>query len=358
MFCPGPVHVADNVKHAAIEKDMCHREAEFSDMLDELQNNLLRVIELRQPENYQGIVITGSSSAANEMVISTVVQSGVTLVITNGEFGNRLQAISEHYCTQTHVIAFEWGELIDVQRVAQFLSETKVDTLLMVHHETSTGILNPVAAIGQLAAKYDLTFIVDTVSSIGAEKIDMESWNIDFIIGTAGKALAAFPGLAFTIGKVSSFEALRSRKSPTIYLNLLRFYDYGRTLKQTPNTPSVQLFVALNQALKNILELGVEKYRSCILELATRLRITFVELGLEQLVADSTHLSSVLTTLRLPGKMSWPQLQSQLRERGIVMYGGKGSLKDSHFQVSNIGALTDSDVDYCINSLRSIVEGS
>lgn len=358
LFCPGPVHVLDNVKQAAIERDICHREAEFSEMLDDLQSNLLKVVEIRQPENYQAVVITGSSSAANEMVISTVVQKGSTLVITNGEFGNRLQAMAEHYSQQVHTIAFDWGEFIDVRRIESFLTETKINTIVMVHHETSVGILNPVAEIGQLAAKYNCTFIVDTVSSVGSEKIDMESWNIDFIIGTAGKALAAFPGLAFIIGKVNAFEALRSLKNPTIYLNLIRFYDYGRTLKQTPNTPSVQLFMALNQSLKNILEQGVEQYRARTRELANRFRAFFTEIELELLVPDTQYLSSVLTTLRLPEGMSWTELQEKLRQKNIVMYGGKGPLIKTHFQVSNIGDLSDEDMEYCMTSLRSIIKGT
>lgn len=356
LFCPGPVHVAENVRKAAVEVEIGHREPEFSEIVEEINDKLLKVLEIRKPSAYFSFAVTGSSSASNEMILSNAVGKKNILVVTNGEFGDRLYNISKLHDLSVKKLDFGWGNAIDILRVEECIKKYKIQVIAMVHHETSTGMLNDVATVGVLAKKYKNLFIVDAVSSSGAEKIDMEKWNIDFLTGATGKAICAFPGMSFIVGRVKEFEKLKNVKSPTLYLDLYKFYHYSKDLKQTPNTPAVPSFLAFDEALENILEEGVIERRKKIKRYAEMLRAEFKALGLQPFVKDEKQMSSVLTTLYVPEGMTPTDIQKKLREKRIVVYAGKGPIKNDVFQVANIGDLSQGDIEYFISAIREIVK--
>ena len=118
-------------------------------------------------------------------------------------------------------------------------------------------MLNPLAQIGALAKASGALFVVDGVSSVGAEVIDMEACNIAFVSSSSSKALGSYPGLSFVVGRKKQFKRLKHHAAKTTYLNLATFYAFLKTHSQTPNTPAVPLFFALDQALTDILREGV-----------------------------------------------------------------------------------------------------
>jgi len=245
LFCPGPFHIAQNVKDASINQEICHREVEFSDLLQDLNNKLLEVFEIGSKKNFHSVFITGSSTAANQSLINAVGFGKNVLVLTNGEFGERLFNTSEFLGNRTSHLDFGWGNEIDLNQVEKCLINNKINVLFVVHHETSTGMLNRIQDLGYLCKKYEILFCVDAVSSVGAEKIDMEEWNIGFCTGGTGKVLGGFPGLSFVIGKKEEFAKLATSSKP-LYLDLYNYYKYSVTLNQTPNTPSIPSLLALN----------------------------------------------------------------------------------------------------------------
>lgn len=357
LFCPGPVNVDENVKSVLREYDIGHREIEFSKLLTSIDGLLLDLVHVTHKRRYKSVLITGSSSAANESVISTVLGTPrKMLIVKNGEFGNRLFELARHHSDDCIHIDFGWGKKLDISKIEEVIQKHSIDTLAMVHHETSTGMLNDVAEISNLVKKYKLLFIVDAVSSIGAETIEMEKWNIDFLTGATGKAVGAFPGSSFVIGKVSEFKKLRSVKHDTYYLNLSRYFEYMDLKLQTPNTPAVQSFQALNQSLINIHKMGIQTYIDRHKARAKKLRAVFKELDF-QFVIPEKEMSSVLTTIYAPKNIQVNTIMSKLRKKNIIIYGGKGPIEGKAFQVANIGALTDMQIDYFITSISEIIRG-
>ena len=174
LFTPGPVTVADNVRRAVARADICHREVEFERVLDSVERRLLDLFEIREQVAYQAVVITGSGTAANEAMLSSVVGDQNILVLANGEFGERLHAISSIHNQHTSILRFPWGELLDLAVVHDYLEHHQVDVIAVAHHETSSGMLNPLEAIGAMALANGSMLLVDCVSSAGAEHIDME----------------------------------------------------------------------------------------------------------------------------------------------------------------------------------------
>lgn len=357
LFCPGPVNVAQNVKEAVVECEIGHREDEFSAIVRRLQKKILQVFEVKNTRRYLPIIVTGSGTAANESVLSSIVGDKHILVLVNGEFGERLAEISSIHNPNTHILRFKWAASIDVKRVENYLKRHHIDVVAVVHHETCTGMLNPIDKIGKLAKKYDAQFFVDAVSSAGAEKIDMEKWYITFCSTSSSKALASLPGLSIVVGEKRAFEALKHMPVRTSYLNLYKFYFFAKQQAQTPNTPAVQLFYALEQALTNILQDGIKIHRQKIAMMATTLRAGMKKMGLSFLI-DEKDMSSVLTTVRIPSYTDLAILRNKLKEKSFIVYNGKGPFKDKVFQVGNIGELSKDEIDIFLRELHEILLAS
>jgi len=225
----------------------------------------------------------------------------------------------------------------------------------MVHHETSTGMLNPLQQIAALTKRYRKELFVDAVSSIGALPVDVEENEITFCTGSANKAIASVPGLSFVCGKRSAFDGLKLGRSRSMYLDLYKHFVYNDQQYQTPNTPAVNLFFALEAALDEILDRGIpqtfENYRN----LAAQLRAGLKDLGFRFFISEE-HMSPVLTTVDLPPGFGAEEFHDRLKQLGYITYAGKGILKDRVFQVANIGALGPKQAKSFLRALARVIQ--
>jgi 2-aminoethylphosphonate-pyruvate transaminase len=354
LFTPGPVNVAKNVQMAICKEDICHRETDFDCLLQSIENKLLKLFKIKIIADYRAVVITGSGTAANESILSSVVGNKNILILSNGEFGERLFNISKIHNKNTFLLEFAWAESLDLEKIKAYLQKHQIDIVAMVHHETSSGMLNPLEKIGALVKANSAMFIVDCVSSAGAEVIDMEKCNIAFCSSSSSKAIGSYSGLSFVVGKTEEFEKLKNLPIKTTYLNLYKFYDFIKTLSQTPNTPAIHLFFALEQALINILNEGVSNRYANIRRKANILRQGMLNLGLK-FVIDQTKMCSVLTTVYIPSHINVGIFRQKLRNKSIIIYEGKGCFKNRVFQVGNIGELSFDDIQFFLDSQREIL---
>lgn len=355
LFTPGPINVAENVRTAICKEDLCHREIDFEYLLQSIESKLLTLFEIKNIANYRAVVITGSGTAANESILSSVVGNKGILILSNGEFGKRLFNISKIYNKNTFLLEFAWGDKLDLGKIETYLKKHSIDIVAMVHHETSSGMLNPLEKVGALSHAAGAMLIVDCVSSAGAEVIDMEKWNIAYCSSSSSKAIESYPGLSFVIGKTEEFEKLKNLPAKSTYLNLDKFYHFIKTLSQTPNTPAVPLFFALEQALVNILNQGVSNRNAALSRRANFLRQGMLKLGLKFLI-DQKDMSSVLTTVYTPSHIDVAVLRQKLRKKSIIIYEGKGCFKNRVFQVGNIGKLSLAEIQFFLDSLREVLQ--
>ncbi len=354
LFTPGPVNVAEDVRLAIAKEDICHREIEFESLLSSIEKKLLSLLQIRQSKRYRAVVVTGSGTAANEAMLSSVVGDGSILILSNGEFGERLHKTSVIHNEHSHLIECPWGQALDLAVIEAYLKTHSINVIAVAHHETCSGMLNPLAAIGALAKAHGAIFIVDGVSSIGAEAIDMETDGIAFCSSSSSKAIGSYAGLSFVVGRTTEFEKLKNHRAKTTYLNLATFYDFQKNRSQTPNTPGVPLFFALEQALTNILREGVVHRFAKIKRKADLLRRGMRKLDLE-FVLDEKDMCSMLTTVRLPAALDIGILRQKLRSKSIIIYEGKGCFKGNAFQVGNIGELSDFDIAFFLRTLKAIL---
>jgi 2-aminoethylphosphonate-pyruvate transaminase len=350
LLCPGPVMVSPQVKSALLHSDIGHRETEFIEVLARTRQKLNQVFGVKSNQ-YTNVILTGSGTAANESLLSSYGPGKRLAIVTNGEFGNRLLEIARCHELEYIPIDFGWGRRVDLQRVENIIREERVDALMMVHHETSTGMLNPVDQMGDLLRRYQVDFLVDAVSSLGAEALSVEEAGITFCTASANKAIAALPGLAFVCGKKAAFAALRDVKPRTRYLDLYRHYEYEEIHSQTPNTPAVSLFFALETALDELLQDTLEKRMDDYGRLSQLVRTRLKRMGLS-FVIDEVDMSRVLTTVYYPEGIDVEAFHEWIKKHNYVIYRGKGPYLGKAFQIANIGHVTEEQITAFLDLLE------
>jgi 2-aminoethylphosphonate-pyruvate transaminase len=353
LFCPGPVMVSEKVRQALLHPDMCHRVPSFENIIQNVQNKLLEVYKAN--EDYAILLITGSGTAANETVISSYfTDDDEVLLISNGEFGDRLEELLQIHKVKADILKYEWGKRPDVSDVERKLKANRhITTMMMVFHETSTGVVNPVKEVGELAARYGKTYIVDGVSAVAGEDVDVVRDHIDFCTSSSNKCLASFPGVGIICANKSKTERTQKNKTRVAYLNLYRLYQMSENLHQTPNTPSVTMFIALEAAVQRLLEEGLAEQINRHQRCARMIRDGVRKMGLRLLIEDKVA-SNTVSSVFLPAEISMADFIGAMEEKGFTVYAGKGPLKPQNmFQIANMGEI---DEEMCHVFLKTMEE--
>lgn len=351
LFSPGPVMTSEKVRNALLHYDICHRSREFEKLYKRLCTKVLKIFDA--DDSYKSVLISGSGTAANEAVLSSVFRPGdKALLIRNGEFGDRLKQMLDQYKIPYADCRFEWGTQVDTEKVEQVLNEDPDITLIaMVYHETSSGMLNPAKKTGELADRYSKKYFLDCVSAAGGQKIEVAKNNVTFATTVGGKCIGAYPGSAIICFKEKAVQELDARMGKNVYLNLYRHYEKAQSSDQTPNTPNVNLFWALEAAIDEILSEGldhrIERYRRC----ASVLREGMKNLGLKFLLPED-EMANTVTSVFLPEGKELDSFIEEMEKDGYTVYPGKNNFHEMNvFQVANMGEIYRED---CMAFLRTL----
>lgn len=352
LFCPGPVTVSERVKSIVNYPDIGHRMPQFEMLFRSLQEKLLQVY--KADKDYTVLFITGSGTSANEAVISSYFQDGdEALLVVNGEFALRFKEMLETYRIKATILEYKWGSLPNLEDIEdQLKKNNKIKAVLVVFHETSTSVINPVSSIGKLAKKYGKVFIVDAVSALGGEDVNVVRDNIDFCTSSANKCLASLPGIGIICAKIKRIEEIKHNHPKSVYLNLNNIYKYSQ-IGQTPNTPSITMFraleVAVTELLEECLDNRIERYKRCVSIIRKGLR----DMGLKFFV-DEKIMANTLTSVFLPKKIDSQRFIQRLDEKGFTVYSGKRHLKEQNMiQIGNMGAIYE---ETCYEFLKAMFE--
>lgn len=353
LFSPGPVMVEESVRQTLLHYDICHRSPEFEALYSSIRSKIVQLFE--GDDTYTSVVVSASGTAANETCLSSVFNDGdEALLIDNGEFGNRLFEILSKYNIPTTHLKYEWATDPDLDEIDKALSENgSIKWVCMVFHETSTAMINPVHEVGEIVKKYGRRFYVDCVSAAGGQHIEVVKNNIDLCSSVGGKCLGGYPGSAYVCGKIELMEALTPEMGKSVYLNLASHYQKAKKYNQTPNTPNVPLFWALDAALdwtlaKETLDGRIARYQEC----AKILRDGMRAMGLRILLPDE-KMSNTVTSVFLPSGKNVTDFINELEEDGYTVYAGKGKfLEMNMFQVANMGAIYPDDCREFLETLK------
>jgi len=350
LLNPGPVNVTPRVRDALLRGDMCHREVEFADLMGSIRQKLLQAFDIEN--EYSAVLISGSGTAALEMGVSSCLSPGKSiLIIENGLYGERISQIADVYGFQKHLLTYEWGESPRLEDIENALKQhPDIEVIAMVHHETTTGLLNPIQSVSQLAQKYEKKFLVDCISSLAGDELDFKTCPIDFAIGTANKCLQGLPGVAFVLFRKNDLCRLNYIPARSLYFNLVKHHG-AQEAGDTLFTPAVQIHYAFDEALDELLEETVAGRIQRYNQAANLFRKGFSEIGLEFLIPEATR-SNGLTALRLPDGITYSELHSKLKNNGFVIYAGQGNFMNQIFRIANMGDLKTEDINTCLRILK------
>jgi 2-aminoethylphosphonate-pyruvate transaminase len=355
LLNPGPGTTSESVKQALLVDDICPREQEFGTLLADINQGLLKI---GQAEERFGVALFASSGtgAVEAMLTSAVHKNDHVLILTNGAYSNRMKQVCDSYDIP-HSTLFSFGERIDLELLEEKLrSDDSISHLAITHHETATGMLNPLEEISDLCEKTNITLLVDAMSTFGAVPIPLDELNISYICASSNKCIQGMAGLSFVLFDKDRLNDDLAQKSPNFYFDVRAQYQYFQEKGQLRYTPPVQICYAFKQAIDETLNETVEKRRERYSENWSVLYDGLQELGFEPFL-DRSDESEILLALKLEGQLpkGFDHFHDYLYERNITVYPGKIP-ETNTFRVAVIGDLRKEDLEFAVGKIGEYLE--
>jgi 2-aminoethylphosphonate-pyruvate transaminase len=353
LLNPGPANTSPSVRDALVMPDLCHREPECFEMMRRCRDGIVRLAGAGS--DWTAVLFTGSGTAAVEATICAAVPPPrALLVVDNGVYGDRMLKIARVHGIATIAVRCDMFTPVRPADVESALAaHPEVSHVALVHHETTTGLLNPVAEVARVAHASDRRVIVDAMSSLFGEPLDLAQDGIDFVTASANKCLQGIPGVSFVLARRRALDALKGRPPRSVYLDL-----YGHFVSQeadnTPFTPAVQVLHAMEQALAELAEEGLGRRLARYADNARVLRAGMARLGFEALGTPEGR-SNILTTFRLPPGVRYEPLHDAMKRRGYIIYAGQGDIRTYAFRVANMGTLTPRDMEGVVAAFEEAI---
>lgn len=355
LLNPGPVNVAPAVKAAIAGEDWCHREPEYFQLQDRVREGVVRALEL-DAAKWASILLTGSGTCAVEAMISSLVpHDGALVVVSNGVYGDRIAKMGRAHGVEVIEVISDPSQSPDLAKVEAAIvgAGGRAKAIAAVHHETTTGLINPVAEIGALAKKHGLVYLLDSVSGLAGEAIDLEAAHVDAAACTANKCFEGLPGICFVVARRAAVAAVAKAPPRTLYLHLPA-YLAKQDEQDTPFTPAVQVLMALEVATNLLIEEGLANRIRRYAGYAKIVRDGVEKLGLRLWLPPELR-SNTITTIALPPGATYEKLHDAMRAEGFVIYAGQGDLRTKAFRIANMGQLPEAELRRAIDVLARTI---
>ncbi|MBI4325487.1 MAG: alanine--glyoxylate aminotransferase family protein [Chloroflexi bacterium] len=355
LHIPGPVEVSEKTFRAFCSPMIGHRGQGFKDLYAKIQPQLQALLYTRR------LVYLSTSSAWGVMegAIRNLVTKKV-LCCMCGAFSDKWLDVAQRCGKAAEGLKVDWGSPILAEQVDARLATGQFDALTVIHNETSTGVMSPLAQIAALKRKYpDIMLIVDSVSSMTATKIEFDALGIDVLLAGTQKAFALPPGLAVFVCSEAALAKAAAIKDRGYYFDFVEFQKNAEN-SMTPSTPSIGHVYALASKLEDIFQEGLEArfHRHETLARMTRLWAArhgftlFPEPGYE-----SVTLTCINNGAKPGGRVAdVPKLQKLVKDQGFLIDGGYGKIKGTTFRISNMGDETEATMQQLYAALDSAMK--
>jgi predicted phosphoserine aminotransferase len=354
FFLPGPTEVRADVLAAMTRPMIGHRGSDIESLLARIAPRLQQIFRTTQP------VYTSTSSATGLMEAGVRnAMRGRLLCLINGAFSQRFHKAAVNSGIVADKLEVAPGGIHTPEMLAEALHREAYDAITVVHSETSTGALNPIRELAQVAhAAGDVMVIVDTVSSMAGAPVEVDQWELDYVLTGSQKAFAVPPGLGFCTANDRMFERARTSKNRGLYFDLIEFHDYWKK-NQTPNTPAVSLLYALDLQLEHIAAEGIEA-RWARHDAMARRTWSWVEAqrgrGIDlKVLAPEGYRSPTVTCISAPPGKTGSQVVAAMKTKGFVISTGYGSMKDQMMRIGHMGDHTLAELDVLLDALTEVL---
>ena len=355
LFTPGPLTTNATTKQAML-RDLGSRDSEFINMVKAVRQKL---VELGNGgDEYTAVLMQGSGTFGIEATLSSVIlRDGKLLILINGAYGQRMLKIADIHRIQSSALICSENTRLDASALASALSnDESITHVAVVHCETTTGIINPIDAYGEIIKRHNRVYIVDAMSSFGAYPIDLESCGIDYLISSSNKCIEGVPGFSFILAKKDGLEKTNGY-ARTLSLDLFAQWKGLEGDGQFRFTPPVHTILAFHQALLELENEGGVRARG-----ARYCENYDLTLSAMQKMGFKTYLAPedqgyIITSFYYPGhpNFNFQNFYARLSEKGFVIYPGKLSYADC-FRIGHVGRLGVADVHALMSAIAETLK--
>ncbi|MBW4471455.1 MAG: alanine--glyoxylate aminotransferase family protein [Stenomitos rutilans HA7619-LM2] len=355
LMIPGPTPVPEQVLLAMAKHPIGHRSGDFSKIMAEVTDGLKW---LHQTQNDVLSLTVSGTGAVEAAIINFLSPGDRVLVGSNGKFGERWVEVSQAYGLNVSPITAEWGQALDPEKFRAALeadTQKAIKAVIITHSETSTGVLNDLETINRhVKAHGEALIIVDTVTSLGSYNLPVDTWGLDVVASGSQKGYMVPPGLGFVAVNARAWEAYKTAKLPRYYLDLGK-YRKDAAKNTTPFTPPVNMFFALQVALRMMQTEGLENIFARHQRLTHATRAAVKALGLPLLAPDQS--ASPAITSVIPDRVDAEQIRTVMKKRyDIILAGGQDHLKGKIFRIGHLGFVSDRDILTAISALEATLQ--
>ena len=348
LFIPGPTEVRPEILDAQTSWMIGHRMPECAELFARIQGKIRQVFMTKKR-----VYVTASSGTGLQEAAVRNCSDRKILNCVNGAFADRWRQVTEANGKDNDVLAVEWGQPIRPEQVAERLRSHEFDAITVVHNETSTGAVSPIAeiasAVRSVPGGEDIMVLVDSVSGLSGARLEFDAWDLDVVLTSSQKAFALPAGLAFCAVSDRAFEKARTVSNRGYYFDFLELEKY-LVRDQTPATPAISLLYALDRQLDDILTEGLENRFQRHLAMRDRV-ITWAQQHDFGLLAPDGYRSATVSCLSNDPGIDIGQLNEYLRSRGMIISNGYGSLKEKTFRIAHMGDTTMTDLDKLLSAI-------
>jgi len=342
LMIPGPTPVPEQVLLAMAKHPIGHRSSDFNQVMAEVTQGLKW---LHQTQNDVLILAASGTGAMEAGMINFLSPGDRILVGCNGKFGDRWAEVGKAYGLNVETITAEWGKSLNPDEFRAKLeadTDQQIKAVVVTHSETSTGVLNDLETINRhVKAHGEALMIVDAVTSIGAVHLPLDEWGLDVVASGSQKGFMIPPGLGFVAVSSKAWEAYAHAKLPRFYLDLGK-YRKDAAKNSTPFTPPVNLFFALQAALKMMQAEGLESIFARHQRQMKGTRAAMKALSLPLFASD--QVASPAITAIAPAHVDSERIRSILKKQfDIAVAGGQDHLKGKIFRIGHLGFVSDRD---------------
>lgn len=350
LLNPGPGTTSDKVKEALVGNDICPRENEFGNLMQEICRGLVEIGN--GGDQYEACLFGASGTGAVEaMLTSALGPDKKALIITNGAYGYRMAEICETYALPCETI-HNYGDYPDVSAVEAKLKSGGFTHLAMIHHETSTGMMNPLEKMAALCEASGTKLIVDAMSSYGGYPINLTKTKIHYLSASSNKCIHGMAGLSFVVFHKECLPEIEA-KSNSYYFNLHKQWQYLQQKNQLRFTPPVQICYAFAAAIQETLAETVEKRWQRYQQNWTVLYEGMKALGFNFFLTMEQQ-SKILLAINLDGRLThgFDHFHDHMFAKGITIYPGVIP-ENKTFRMAVIGDLYKEDMERVVAEVKS-----
>lgn len=343
LMIPGPTPVPEQVLLAMAKHPIGHRSADFSEIFAEVTANLQW---LHQTKNDVYILSASGTGAMEAGIINFLSAGDKVLVGDNGKFGQRWGKVSKAFGLDVEIVGAEWGQPLDPEAFREKLeadSNKEIKAVIVTHSETSTGVINDLETISKyVKAHGEALIIVDAVTSLGAYSVPMDEWGLDVVASGSQKGYMIPPGLAFVAVSDKAWKAYETATLPKFYFDF-KPYKKNAEKNTTPFTPPINLFFALQEALRMMKAEGLTEIFARHRRLTDATRAAVKALGLKTFASDGC--ASTAVTAVDPSPVSAEAIRKTMRGQfDIALAGGQDHLKGQIFRIGHLGFVGERDM--------------